>query len=549
MKLSLKRSLKYDLDFFPSSLLQRAQEILGNQFTNLPKRYQTGYTKVFWNYYAVSGKSRHKNDKGSFAMGAQEVKSHFTDAKYFLMINNNGYYLTPFRTRHGVCHGKYKLTQEKEKDSVYYPPTEWVIKTIKSSPKLRHFNGYQLSEQIIELMNDWYKKDKDKDIDKHGLVNHKGQSIYEVVQENGGSIFRDKSSTSIQVNINVDVKININSLLQHKKSLESVFQYLKNHNIDSVTKDSNEWMTINHIINNNDNNHIEKNSSATPGRLGQEKVKTNYISPLKSLLSKDIKTESIEHRINEINRLIVTARECGDSIVPVTYYEANTGRYFASNGTLQGYRKSVRYAALSGCYEYDIEAAHQNILLQVLKRMGVDFPELIVMKDYVANKSQTRKQLAKDLQTDIIIVKHIINAVTYGGTLCKHKEHCQLPEICNHDKALIQRVVNHKWFKAFALVFDRAHKHLVGKNKKIINAVGIESETKKKGADMAHILQGYERQILDAIIKHSDRDSVALLVHDCVVFYERQSTSNLSEIVKKETGFKLEFSEDKYINE
>ena len=102
---------------------------------------------------------------------------------------------------------------------------------------------------------------------------------------------------------------------------------------------------------------------------------------------------------------------------------------------------------------------------------------------------------------------------------------------------------------SIALVFDRAHKQLVGKNKKIINAVGIESETKKKVSDMAHILQGYERQILDAIIKHSDRESVALLVHDCVVFYERQSTSNLSEIVKKETGFKLEFSEDKYINE
>jgi len=55
MKLSLKRSLKYDLDFFPSSLLQRAQEILGNQFINLPKRYQTGYAKVFWSYYGVSG--------------------------------------------------------------------------------------------------------------------------------------------------------------------------------------------------------------------------------------------------------------------------------------------------------------------------------------------------------------------------------------------------------------------------------------------------------------------------------------------------------------
>ena len=63
---------------------------------------------------------------------------------------------------------------------------------------------------------------------------------------------------------------------------------------------------------------------------------------------------------------------------------------------------------------------------------------------------------------------------------------------------------------------------------------------------MAHILQGYERQVIDAIIKHLDRSNIALLVHDCIVTYDRISPKLLSDIVQQETGFNLEFSEEKY---
>jgi hypothetical protein len=67
---------------------------------------------------------------------------------------------------------------------------------------------------------------------------------------------------------------------------------------------------------------------------------------------------------------------------------------------------------------------------------------------------------------------------------------------------------------------------------------------------MAHILQGYERQVIDAIIKHLDRSNIALLVHDCIVTYDKVDINWLSEIVKRETGLDLEFSEDtRYVEE
>ncbi len=63
---------------------------------------------------------------------------------------------------------------------------------------------------------------------------------------------------------------------------------------------------------------------------------------------------------------------------------------------------------------------------------------------------------------------------------------------------------------------------------------------------MAHILQGYERLILDVLIANSKPDDVALLVHDCIVYYTPKSREELTRIVKENTGFDLEFSEKLY---
>jgi hypothetical protein len=79
-----------------------------------------------------------------------------------------------------------------------------------------------------------------------------------------------------------------------------------------------------------------------------------------------------------------------------------------------------------------------------------------------------------------------------------------------------------------------------------VDAVEIKFEKDGEASELAHILQGYERLVLDVIIKHSNREDIALLVHDCVVFYNKQSTDRLSQIVEQETGLRLAFSEEEY---
>ena len=121
-----------------------------------------------------------------------------------------------------------------------------------------------------------------------------------------------------------------------------------------------------------------------------------------------------------------------------------------------------------------------------------------------------------------------------------------ITNIFDNDKAVIDRFNNHTFTQRYKEGFNTAHRLLVGSDKEITNEVGITKSRETKSKDLAHILQGYERQVLDAIIKHSNKEDIALLLHDCVVFYKQQDPSYLSDIVKKETGFSLEFSEEIY---
>ena len=445
-------------------------------------------------------------------MGQKEIARNFTDPRDFRKVNDNGYSLRPKRTRHGSIESKNILCKERTGGATTYPPTKWLVSTaVAFSGGRKSFikgskNGFQLSPKIQQLVDDWFEKPIEEISASIGMVNRNGESALEIASDYGGAIIRDISRVSKRTNISVIINININSLLMHKEELSKALT-------KTVEKEAGE----------------RGNSEEA---LGGVKVNTNPTKLSKTLTIKDFTEEGIQQRIFEIDRLLATSREQNSPSIPVFYREVRTGRYTAQNAVLQGYHRSVRYAALRGCYEYDLEAAHQNILIQLLDRKKIDFPELDVLREYVANKQRTREQLETDLNTHIDTVKEILQALTYGAQLTSNKRQ-KIYEACEGDEELIDRVINNPWLKQFAGTFKIAHEHLIGKNKTIKNAVGIEREIYKKSEAMAHILQGYERLILDVLIANSEPNDVALLVHDCIVYYTPKSRTELTRIVKE----------------
>jgi len=533
---------KINTNFFPKSLLQDAKELLGSELNNLPTKHQTGYICIFWNHSGIIKHNQHNQDTDSFKMPRKEVESYFTDQKDFRAVNDNGYYLGLKKTRHGVSN-KVSLSRKEIEGFTLYPPTNWIIKTIEAysggTTGKGCTSGYKLTPKVINLLDAWINK-SEEEIKKHsGFINNKGESIIDVTNKLKGGIVRNKSNVNKDININVMVNVDIEILTKHKEQLAIILNYLEGSNVEVVSKNSKEWNEVKSMLVSKEEEAIR----ATKDKAGV-KVKHTIDKPLITLINKGFNSDSIKQRITEINRLLLTSRELGNNNIPVIYEEVSTGRYTAKGSVIQGYHKSVRYASLKGCYEYDLEAAHQNILLQLLERKGVDFPELKTIKEYTENKQEIRVRLSEELNTDINTVKRILQSLTYGAQLSTSNK-CSLYETCD-DMLLLHRVVNNSWLKSYKSMFNKAHKHIVGSADKITNAVGIEKETKSKSKAMAHILQGYERLILDTLIEHSNRDEIALLLHDCVIFYNKQSCDKLSAIVKEKTGFNLEFSEEKY---
>jgi len=547
MKIPSKKTNKPDLDFYPKSLFSEVSKELGSEFDRLPKRIQTGYTKVFWCHNGIIRHNQHNRNPDSFAMSRDEVNRNFTDHRDFKAVNNRGYYLRPKSNKYGVVDNQYVLERKEVEGAVKYQPTEWTIKTVKAFQSWKEGgvagckNGYKLLPKISDLVDTWHAKSAQELGDDVGFVNHKGESILEIAAKLGGAISRDKSVTSSEVNVSVLVKIDIPSLTYHKRQIETVQRWLEIKRVDILTYNNKEWKEVKGKVVAN----VEKEER---GRRRDAKWTLGWVNrelSLQSLLSKDFTLEGAKQRLIEINTLLVTAREEQDSAIPVIYTEVSTGRYTAKGAALQGYHKSVRYAALKGCYEYDLEAAHQNILIQLLDQQGNSFPELDVVREYVAKKKQVRKRLAKELITSVDIVKEIIQELTYGARLSRSPKQ-SVYKTCKGDKNLLDRVCNNDWLKQLQTTFKLAHKHLVGDNKEIVNAVGIKFEKDGEARELAHILQGYERLVLDVIIEHSNREDIALLIHDCVVFYNKQSTTELSRVVKEEIGLELEFSEEEY---
>ncbi len=534
-------------EFIPYSLLKEAREVLGEEFSRLTNRHQVGYIDIFWNNYGIIRSNQHSKQLDSFKMPRDNVNRFFVDQRDFRAVNNKGYYLGYKRTIHGLSN-KVSFSRKEKDGYVRYEPTLWVDKTFNAygragSKTPGQCCAYRLTSKVAKMTDRWFIKQLSEDDEEpQGMVNLNGDKVEDVAKIYGGGIVRDKSKVHKKVNVEVLVKINKATLRHHKEQLEIVKNYLEEYKLEALAKGSKNWLKVKVKLEELSLGNLQ---TFTDSSLVGVKVKYTEDKSLDSLISKDFTKDGVQQRIIQINRLLVISKHIGNSKVNVNYYEVSTGRYHTKGTILQGYNKSVRYAALSGCYEYDLEAAHQNILVQLLDREGASFKELDVVREYISNKAGIRMSLAKELNTSVAIVKIVIQELTYGAKLYNHKSGA-IFKTCDGEYQLIERIIKNPWLVKLAASFSIAHKHLVGDDKQVINAVGIKVESKKKAKDMAHILQGYERQILDSLIAHCNTKDIAILLHDCVVFYNEQSLEKLSLIVREETGFNLKFSEEKY---
>ncbi|MDC0920439.1 hypothetical protein OAQ81_03890 [Candidatus Thioglobus sp.] len=549
----MDRALTTDFDYFAKSLYVEAELFLGDEFCKLPLRVRTGYIKAFYYNQSISRNNRHIDHVDSFTMDAKTTKRLFGKRQLFNDVNHNGYGLRPKNGKYGPIDSKYVICKENHDLYNECKPTNWLIKsrwarqTSKHYGILGHANGYALSPKITELISIWQVKldnGEYKDTET-ALIDGKLNNIYDNEELKKGAIVRDKTAIDESINVNLMVDINIVSLNMYKELLTRLDEYFDANKIEGIVRGSKRWKEVEKEVKGwpletEEEGRREAQGGSTE-TLGVPKRHFHDHVAVKHLFDKDIEKQQVLDQLGEVNKILNYTRELNAPIMPVIYEEKSTGRYFAM------------HAALEGCYEYDIEAAHQNILLEVFHRKEIDFKKLDVIRDYIQNKNSIRDKLAKDLDIHKSLVKRVITGLTYGAKLVNNKK-TSLYKDCNGDHKVINRVIANEWLKSLATVFKETSFHLVNDKDDITNAVGINRPIKSKGKvegvnksqAVAHILQGHEREVVDAVISHYDRNDIVLLLHDCVVFKGKLSSHEMSQIVDKEAGFDLSFKEEKY---
>jgi|LWDU01.1.fsa_nt_gi hypothetical protein len=593
--------------FIPNSLLVAAKSKLGSGFNDLPKRLQLGYLSLFLGNRYITKSNQHKLNVDSFKIGVKDLTQLFGEYQRFMDINFNGYYMKPRQTNSKTGQGDFCYCRCDDNKAQRYNPLMLVKQTYQGHPGSTDsdsglLSAYKLSDKVQKIIEDWIDFQHTYRKDIRYMTDLKGNRI-DVKDLTAKGIVRRRSSTSDDVNIRKMVNVSFVGLFIYRCLLKDLYNHASNHGDKVTTKDgkkdrvlfkrSKYWnVAVNQMIEQDKvseksckelskykgpiksytriqlqeiqqeivNRIAVREAQITKeeegrGRKGPKqgkepslvigKVTESLSKPLYTLLQKDLSLLSINSQLHEIENLMAIILETNTNNIPVAYKECGTGRYFAF--VIQGYHKEVRCATLKGCFAYDIEAAHQNILVQMMDRSDISFPELDVIREYVENKESIRVGLANELNVTVDVVKGILQILTYGSRLSESKQEA-LYEQCNEDIEIIRKVKGHPWMVRYRKAFDLSFDKYIGNEKRVVNAVGIKIDRSKssKSQKMAHVLQGYEVEILDTLMNESEFGFIKLLLHDCVVFGDRVDPNQLSEAVKEKTGFSLSFKEEKY---
>ncbi|MFV1944189.1 hypothetical protein VPH49_25730 [Pseudomonas luteola] len=238
--------------------------------------------------------------------------------------------------------------------------------------------------------------------------------------------------------------------------------------------------------------------------------------------------------------------------VPVVYTEVESGRLYADGFTPQGCVRETKKAAFRGCWEYDGENMHWQLLYKLAKRAqpSLELPEI---ENYLRAKPFVRKRIANVAGITENEAKEVLISLIFGASIKSDDPAAAIPEIVGMEKLpalreavkLLCRDMN----KARDVVLEdyRERSRKQYRSKGLVNDAGRTLNTtsatpNRKAKELAHILQGLESEILRACINYAG-ESVVLLQHDGFTSSVRLSLAGLKKAVEEHVGMTIEIEE------
>ena len=196
------------------------------------------------------------------------------------------------------------------------------------------------------------------------------------------------------------------------------------------------------------------------------------------------------------------------------YSQSDSGRMYATDVNLQTVSRQVRFAALHGLWDYDIENCHYAILQQMAQKAGHECQSITC---YIDNKSKVRRELSEEFGVTVTQIKKVLLALVYGASLSEDPN-AAIPDALG-SVDIADAVYEHPFFNALAKDIAAARRVILGKTKvfrggvKNMSKKVMKVKNKKPRHLLAHLLQGVEAVALNAA--HDLYSSqIVLLQHD-----------------------------------
>ena len=244
-----------------------------------------------------------------------------------------------------------------------------------------------------------------------------------------------------------------------------------------------------------------------------------------------------------------------DAHLPLQYREDNSGRLQGVGFHLQNTSKEIRNAALTGQYNYDIDACHPALMYGICLKHGIELQEVSA---YITDKSAYRKLISEQIGIDEMQIKIAITALAFGARLSANNAYCSVPSIFNPDgieslylQEQTEDFINNKIVKNLAKEFRDAHniitKFEVRKsNSNVINILRKRKSIRssKTSSVVSHILMGYEAKALDIAIQETG-GNISLLLHDGFIVSQPIDTQPIVDRFCEETDLEISYSMDR----
>ena len=254
--------------------------------------------------------------------------------------------------------------------------------------------------------------------------------------------------------------------------------------------------------------------------------------------------DSAQYKLDVIGRLMDMANQHnGQWFVTQRYIESDSGRLYGKNINLQTVPKAVKQAALHGLWEYDFSNCHYSILFQLARRHGLECNAIL---HYLGNKKQVRRQIVSDIGIAEDDAKTCLIALIYGARFSSWYKSA-IPAAVGKEAA--DKLYQHPLFVALHEDVTNAREFIISKcprsRLKIKNAYGKWISEKDKAPQiLAHLLQGIEAKMLEAVRKLYP-DEILLLQHDGFASSVQLDMNKMVLAIEDATGYQMQIEEER----